>query len=74
MLTLIFICLLIAVVLNIVKIAIKLTWGITKFVLSVVLLPVVLVAIAFSGFMYLALMILIVVGFISLFGSLAVSK
>ncbi len=72
MLTVIFICLLIAVILNLVKIAIKLTWGITKFLLSIVLLPVILVAIAFSGFIYLALILLIIVGFISLIGSLTV--
>ena len=73
MLTILFIGLLIAVVLNIVKIAIKLTWGITKFVLGVILLPVILVSIAFAGFIYVALILLIIVGFISLIGSLTVS-
>ena len=66
MLTLLFIFLLIALVFNIVKIALKLTWGITKFVFSVIVFPIVIIAIALAGFIYIALAILILAGIISL--------
>ena len=71
MLTLLFICLLLAVIFNIVKIALKLTWGITKFVFSVIVFPIILIAIALAGFIYIALAILIIAGLISLVSNLA---
>ena len=71
MLTLLFICILLVVVVNIVKLAIKLAWGITKFVFSVILFPVLLIGVALAGFIYIAIAILIIVGIICLISNLA---
>ena len=43
----------------------KATWGITKFLLTIVLLPFVLIIMAVSGMFYIAFFILIVGGIIS---------
>lgn len=40
----------------------KATWGITKFLVTIVLLPLVLIIMAVSGFFYIAFVILIVGG------------
>ena len=40
----------------------KATWGITKFLVTIVLLPFVLIVMAVSGFFYIAFVILIVGG------------
>ena len=60
MLTILFIGLLIVLVFNIIKVAIKLTWGITKIAFSVILFPLVLIGLALAGFFYVALAILII--------------
>lgn len=43
----------------------KATWGITKFLLTIVLLPFVLIIMAVSGMFYIAFFILIVCGIIA---------
>ena len=43
----------------------KATWGITKFLLTIVLLPFVLIIMAVSGMFYIAFFILIVGGIIA---------
>ena len=47
--------------------ALKAAWGVTKLVLTLVLLPVTLVLMVAAGLIHLALPILIIVGIISLF-------
>lgn len=44
---------------------IKAAWGISKFLLTVVLLPLILIALVVGGLMYIALPILIVVGIVA---------
>lgn len=45
----------------------KATWGITKFLVTIVLLPLGLIAMVLGGLFSLALPILIVIGLVSLF-------
>ena len=45
---------------------IKAAWGISKFLLTIVLLPVILVGLVVGGLIYLAFPILIVVGIVGL--------
>lgn len=47
--------------------AIKATWSITKILLTVVLLPFILVVLAFAGLFYIAFPVLIIIGLIALF-------
>lgn len=47
---------------------IKAAWGISKFVVTIVLLPLVLIGMVVGGLMYIAFPILIVVGIIALVG------
>lgn len=70
MITLFFIILLIVVFARILGIAIKAAWGLTKIILTLVMLPVVIIAIALSGFIYLALIILIITGIVSLISAM----
>jgi len=67
MLTFIFLFLLFGVFGKILIFALKACWGITKILLSVVFLPLVLVGLAFSGMITLAIVLCIVIGIISLF-------
>lgn len=67
MLTLIFIVLILAVFGKLLAFAIKATWGITKIVFTVVLFPLVLIAMVFAGLFAFVLPILIIVGLISMF-------
>lgn len=46
--------------------AIRATWGITKILFTVVLLPFILVVLAFAGLLYIAFPLLIIIGIISL--------
>ena len=46
---------------------IKMAWGISKFVLTVILFPVILIIMALSGLFYLAFILLIVLGIVSIF-------
>ena len=47
--------------------ALKASWGITKILFSVILLPIALIALVFMGLIYIALPILLIVGLIGLF-------
>lgn len=46
--------------------AIKATWGITKILFTVVLLPFILVYLAFAGSFYIAFPVLIIIGLVAL--------
>ena len=67
MLELIFTILMFVVFGKILIFALRATWGITKILFSVVLLPIILIILVLSGLITLALPILIVVGIVSLF-------
>lgn len=66
MITCLFIFLMLAIFGKLVIFAIKATWGITKVCLTLVFLPVVLIALAIGGLMYIALPALIIVGVVAL--------
>ena len=67
MLELLFTILMFVVFGKILIFAFRATWGISKIVFSVILLPLFLIILVFSGLIALALPILIVVGIVSLF-------
>ena len=67
MLELLFTILMFVVFGKILIFALKATWGISKILVSVVLLPLVLIILVFSGLIVLALPILIIVGIVSVF-------
>ena len=67
MLGLIFWILMLAVFGNILMFAIRMTWGITKVVFSLVLLPVTLVVLELGGLLRIAFPLLAVIGLILLF-------
>ena len=64
---LIFWILMLAVFGNILMFAIRMTWGITKVLFSLVLLPVTLVVLVLVGLLRIAFPLLAVIGLISLF-------
>ena len=64
---LIFLVLMLAVFGNILMFAIRMTWGITKVLFSLVLLPVTLVVLVLGGLLRIAFPLLAVIGLISLF-------
>lgn len=66
MLTFLFIVLLLTVFGKLLIFAIKATWGITKILLNIVLLPLVIIGMFLSGLTYLALIALAIVGLVSL--------
>lgn len=67
MLTLLFFVLLLSIFGKILGFAIRATWGISKIVFSVVLLPLFLIGLVLKGLMSVALPVLIVIGIVSLF-------
>ena len=67
MIELLFTLLMFAVFGKILFFAIKAAWGITKILLTVVLLPLILVALAFAGLFYIAFPVLIIIGLIAFF-------
>ncbi|MEE1313567.1 MAG: hypothetical protein UHS41_07560 [Lachnospiraceae bacterium] len=67
MLTLIFIILMFIVIGKIFGFAIKAAWGISKIICSVVFLPLFFLVLVIKGLIGIALSILLIVGFISLF-------
>ena len=67
MLTLLFIICMFGIFGKLLWFGIKAAWGISKFVLTIVLLPVILIVLVIGGLLYLAIPILIVIGVISLF-------
>lgn len=72
MLTVLFMVLLLLVFGKILVFAIKAAWGISKIIVSVVLLPVILIAMAVTGLLSVAFVILIMIGLISLIGGLII--
>lgn len=66
MLTFLFFILLMVTFGKILKFAVKATWGISRIVFSVVLLPLFLVGLVLKGLLSLALPILVVIGIIAL--------
>ena len=70
MLTLLFLILMFSVFGKILHMAIKLTWGITKVVFTLIFLPFIVIGLAVAGFMYLSILVLIVAGFFAFVGGL----
>lgn len=66
MITLIFIILMIMVFGKLLIWSIKAAWGITKILFTVVFLPIVLIALALSGDIYIAIVLLIIGGIVTL--------
>ena len=66
MLTLLFIICFFAGCGKLLRLGIKAAWGISKFLLTIVLLPVILIGLVVGGLIYLAFPILIVVGIVGL--------
>lgn len=66
MITLFFVFALITVIFRLIWFAVKCAWGVTKVVGFIVLLPAIIIILALSGCMFLALPILVTVGVVSL--------
>lgn len=66
MLTILFFILMIWVFWKLVKLSVKAAWGISKILLTLVLLPIILVVLVIAGFIYIAIPILAIVGVIAL--------
>ena len=66
MITLIYIILMIMVFGKLLIWSIKAAWGITKILFTVVFLPIVLIALALSGAIYIAIVLLIIGGIVTL--------
>lgn len=67
MLSLLFMVLMLVIFGKIFGFALKATWGMTKIIFSIVLLPVFLIFLVFMGLMWIALPVLLVIGVVSLF-------
>lgn len=67
MLTLLFTILMFVIFGKLLIFGIKVSWGITKILFTVVLLPIVLIGLVIAGFIYIAIPILVIIGLISLF-------
>ena len=65
MLTLLFIIFLVGFIGKTAGLALRATWGITKFIVGVIIFPITLVIMVAAGLVYVALPILIVVGLVS---------
>lgn len=65
MLTFLFLIVLLMVFGKLLWFAVKAAWGIAKILLTIVCLPLILIAVAASGFFYIAFFGLIVVGILS---------
>lgn len=72
MLTFLFVILLFVVFGKILMLALKAAWGISKIIVSVVLLPVILIAMALTGLLSVALVLLIGIGLVSFIGGLII--
>ena len=66
MITLVFIILMIMVFGKLLIWSIKAAWGITKILFTVVFLPIILIALALSGAIYIAIVLLIIGGIVTL--------
>ena len=72
MLTFLFGILLFVVFGKILMLALKAAWGISKIIVTVVLLPVILIAMALTGLLSVALVLLIGIGLVSFIGGLII--
>ena len=72
--TLLFIILMFAVFGKLIGLAFKMTWGIAKILFTLVFLPVILIGLVVGGLISLALPLLVIVGIITLVGSLIKNK
>lgn len=68
--TLLFIILMFAVLGKLIGLAFRMTWGVAKILFTLVFLPVILIALVIGGLVSLALPLLVIVGIITLAGSL----
>ncbi|MCF2683699.1 hypothetical protein [Faecalicatena contorta] len=69
MLTLLFAICMIWVFVKLFFFGIKAAWGISRFLLTIVLLPVILIVMVVGGLIYIAFPVLLIVGIVSLFMS-----
>ena len=67
MLTVLFMIMMLVVFGKIFGFALRATWGITKIIFSIVLLPLFLVALVFMGLIWIAFPVLLIIGIVSLF-------
>lgn len=67
MFTLIFMILLFSVFGKLLSLSVKAAWGITKVLFTLVLLPIILIALVIGGLIYIAFPVLIIVGIVALF-------
>lgn len=66
LLTLIFVLLLVSIFGKLFFWSIKAAWGITKILLTIVVFPVILIGVFAAGLSYLAIVVLIIVGIVTL--------
>ncbi len=66
MLTIIFFIFLFLIFGKVLVFGVKAAWGISKFLLTIVLLPLILIALVLGGLLYIALPVLLVIGAVSL--------
>ena len=71
MITLIFSILLISVIAELLVLSVKLVWNVGKVLCCIIFFPVILIGLALSGFMVLAIPVLLAVGIVSLVMGLA---
>lgn len=64
MLKIVFVILMLAVFGRMIGFAFRAAWGVIKILFRLILLPLFLVGLALSGFLYMALMLLLVVGIV----------
>ena len=67
MLNLLFTILMIMVFGKLIGLAIRAAWGISKVVVTLIILPILLIGLVLGGLIYLAFPILLIVGLVSLF-------
>ena len=68
MLTMIFIICMIAVFGKVAFLAVRGAWGLTKILFSLIILPFILIGLVFSGLIFIALPVLIIIGIVALIG------
>ena len=69
MLTILFFVLVFMVFGKLVGFAFKATWGIMKVMFYIIFMPIILLALFMTGFVYIALPVLVIIGLVSLFKS-----
>lgn len=66
MITTIFVIIMLAVLLELICLAIKAAWSITKVVFTIIFWPLILIAMVLAGTAYIALPVLVIVGVVAL--------